>query len=437
MEAHTESGSKPGCVAPLQQVGPRLPYDVQVQVIESLFSESEGRWPETVTLANCAATCSDWRRIAMPGLYQRIEIIGREKYQILQNNLRMKQLATSVHTLSIHDVTPEERISHAALHTLPQRLEELRELLMFGPLGSKNSVFHVHPTLFVTLRQFRSVLYLHLQEIELASLEELRRIVGTLPSVETATFRSISWKTSEGVFFRPLHNTTSWRLSQFSLCDCSSDFVAPLFWAHPPGNASASSRRRSFQRIDGCHPPIHQSDVIPILDLAKFILDPPERMVGSICWEWRFIDVQRIWCLECCIDNGTSPNTLPRINFYFSDRRIIEDSLGALPSGRVEVVEISRNEQAGLDFERLNSLLEGFECLCRLDLKFGRTDPHPESLYASTIRATYSYRATGRFLHANQDVDSISKDPAVIFPEWLVKSSIYQDVNRESIEGQQ
>lgn len=275
-----------------QQFGPRIPYDLQEQVVKSLFSESEGKWPEADSLANCAATCRDWKKIAIPGLYKRIEIIGRNKYQILKNTLRKNEIGLRVHTLSIHDVTPEERISRAALHTLPQRLDQLKELLMFGPYGSENAVFHVHPTLFVTLSQFRSVRRLHLQQIVLASLDALRRIVATLPNVETAVFRSISWKTSESAQFRPLHNATSWQLSQFSLCDCSSDFVAPLFWAMPPRNASESSRRRSLQRANGFHPSIHEADVLPILELAKFVLNPPEKMVGSICWEWRFLGGQ-------------------------------------------------------------------------------------------------------------------------------------------------
>ena len=97
-------------------------------------------------------------------------------------------------------------------------------------------MFPIHNTLFSTLSQFRSVRFLHLQQIEFGSIDILRRIVGALPSVETAVLRSISWKTSvEGgqILFKPLHNATSWRLSQVSLRHCSSDFVAPLFWASP------------------------------------------------------------------------------------------------------------------------------------------------------------------------------------------------------------
>lgn len=292
-------------IRPLQQSGPRIPYELQEKVVKSLFSESEGKWPEAGSLVNCAATCSDWRNIAIPGLYKRIEIIGREKYQILANTWRTNELSRRVHTLSIHDITSEERISHAALHTLPQRLDELKELLIFGPFGSTNDVFHAHPTLFVTFSQFRSVRSLHLQQIEVVSLGVLRRIVGTLPTVEIAVFRSISWKMpEENVQFKPLHNATSWKLSQFSLRDCSSDFVAPLFWAMPPQNASESSQRRSLQRSNNSHPPIHQADVLPILELAKFILDSPEKLTGSICWEWRIIDIQRIcryFCFSCIV----------------------------------------------------------------------------------------------------------------------------------------
>lgn len=279
---------------PRPQARPRFPYDVQVLVIQSLFPEET--WPDAGSLATCAAACSDWQYLALPGLYKRVEIIGREKYQILESTLRTDKrpdVVRSIRTLGLHDITRKECISPAALHTLPRLLNRLEELFIFGPYGDQSAVFTIHPTLFMTLSQFRCVRYLHFQQIQFGSLDILRRVVGAFPTLETAVFRSVSWKTLANVQFRPLHNATSWKLSQFSLRECSSDFVAPLFWTRPPQNASAFSQRRSIERSDGSHPPIHQDDALAICELAKSVLNPPKKMVGSICWEWKCVDGSR------------------------------------------------------------------------------------------------------------------------------------------------
>ncbi|KAJ3479884.1 hypothetical protein NLI96_g8742 [Meripilus lineatus] len=357
--------------------GPRIPYELQEQVIKSLFSSE--KWPVAGTLASCAATCSDWRYLAIPGLYDRIEVIGREKYQILENTMRRKDLACGVHMLSLHDITIEERITQAALHTLPRRLDHLKELFMFGPYGSNNATFPIHSSLFITLSQFHSVRYLHLQQIELGSLDVLRRIVGAFPAVETAVFRSVSWKTSENIPFRPLHNATSWQLSHFSLRDCSSDFVSPFFWASPPENASEASRRRRFQRSNGCHPPIHEADVLPISELAKFILNPPEKVAGSSCWEWRHEEGSRSWCLECSIDNRTSSGIPTWVRFSFSRPQMVAGPMDNRSVVRVSSIAFSRDEQRGPDIECLGTLLDDFECLHQLRFECAPVNPNVDA----------------------------------------------------------
>ncbi|KAJ3473897.1 hypothetical protein NLI96_g12766 [Meripilus lineatus] len=399
------------------RAGPRIPYEVQEQVIKSLSSGE--KWPAAGTLANCAATCSDWQHLAIPGLYDRIEIIGREKYQILENTLRRKDLACGVHTLSLHDITAEERITQAALHTLPRRLDQLQELFMFGPYGSTNDTFPIHSSLFITLSQFHSVRYLHLQQIELGSLDVLRRIVGTFPAVETAVFRSISWKTSENVPedvpFRSLHNATSWQLSHFGLRDCSSDFVAPLFWAAPPQNASEASRRRALQRSNRCHPPIHHADVLPISELAKFILSPPEKATGSICWEWGHKGGSRSWSLECSIDEGTSSNMSTCVCFSVSDPQIVEGQMHNLSTVRVTSIAISRNEQSGLDkldIECLGTLLDDFECLRRLYFEVTSANPNVDAQILAQKISTLSKPDRRVWLN-----DSLCDNPDITAPQ--------------------
>ncbi|KAJ3479221.1 hypothetical protein NLI96_g9210 [Meripilus lineatus] len=410
---------------PRQRAGPRIPYDVQILVVQSLSSEET--WPDARSLARCAATCSDWHYLALPGLYKRVEIIGREKYQILERTLRMDERADIVRgtrTLGLHDVTREECISPAALHTLPRFLNHLEELFIFGPYGDQNAVFPIHSTLFMTLSHFLSVRYLHLQQIQFRSLDVLRRVVGAFPTVEIVVLRSVSWKTSENVEFKPLHNATSWKSSQFSLRECTSDFVAPLFWASAPQNASAFSRRRSIERSDGSHPSIPQDDVYPICELAKFILDPPKKMVGPVCWEWKHTDDSGIWHLECCIDERTSSDTPTCIRFHFS-QQTAKRSMGSQHIARVISIEISKDDQSGLDYECLNSLVDDFGFVHQLYFQFEQTDLNapleiPAPQIASLLKAD-------RLVYLNGSLYE-SDNP---YPDTATSSRLLLDAKRQ------
>lgn len=290
-----------GETPPTSKLFPRLPYDVQEQVIKAFFSQDE--WADRHTLAKCASVCTDWHYLAAPILYGRIEVTEKKTYLLLKRTLEKSNLASRVEILSLVDSTPSECVSHSALHSLPRSLKGLKEILVFGPHGPSGTLFHYHPTLSATLSQLHSVNHIYLHRIEMDSLHELRKVLSALPSLDSAIFRSVSWrKTDSSQCSKRLLNATTWRLSMFSLSGCTSDFVAPIFWMKPPENTSQSSRDRARTKGTGLHPPIFEADVAPIGELAKFVLSSPERIVGSICWEWKCGDVSTIGkCSGICI----------------------------------------------------------------------------------------------------------------------------------------
>lgn len=126
--------------------------------------------------------------------------------------------------------------------------------------------------------------HVHFYEIEFGSLDDLRRILGAIPNLHTAIFHSISWRDRD-VHSRPLANATSSRLIRCSLSECTSNFVAPFFWAMPPISSETDAIVQC--RGDQYHPPLCTVDSVPLIELAKFILDHETSESRPTCWEWR------------------------------------------------------------------------------------------------------------------------------------------------------
>lgn len=256
-------------------------------IIKTFFPDEEV--PDAAGLAKCSLICHDWHKIAIRGLYHQVGILGKKQHQLLDDTLRTTEsLGSQIRILRISDITPAQYVSSSVLHA-PERLPELEQLFLFGPYSSKPSPFPVRPILFGTLPRFASVKHIHLHQIHLNYLNELRKIVGALPGLNSAILREVTWKTTEKEQFRPLFNATSKRLLQCSFADCTSNFVAPFFWASPP-----PSNRKRVPDPTECHPPLCPLDVVPIAELAKFVLNPPESVVGSICWEWTKLTERKI-----------------------------------------------------------------------------------------------------------------------------------------------
>lgn len=259
---------------------PRLPYDVHPLIIESLHHP--GEWPDADTLAQCALVCREWYQCSKKGLYHQIEISEKAQYQLLETTFRKDgSLRSEVRILSVHDIIPGERVSPAILHA-PKQLPQLELLFIFGVHNSKNPAPCYHSSLYMNLSQFHSIRLIHLHGFVVDSLDVLRRMLSALPGLESAVFRTVSWTKAESSQFRPLFRATSWKLSQFSIADSPSNFIAPFFWAKAP----QGNQMRVPTYASECHPPLSGSDVVPVVELTKFVLNPSESTVGSICWEW-------------------------------------------------------------------------------------------------------------------------------------------------------
>lgn len=248
---------------------PELPFELHEEVIKCLSSSDQ--WPDTDPIANCALTCKAWHEVAVKCLYNPIEIFGKRKYPSLKETLKSNEsLASHVHMLSVHDVINTERISHIVLHHLPRCRPNLKHLIIFGMQHPEKNTFPMHSSLLMTLRHCHSIRHLSLHQFEVDSLTGLRKVLGALSHLETAVFQNVSWVKVETPPYRPIFNGTSWRLRGFSLSNCPSGFVAPLFWASP---APSSSRLDQRQRRDddGRHPSLLFDDVAPVIDLAKLV----------------------------------------------------------------------------------------------------------------------------------------------------------------------
>lgn len=247
-------------------------------IIDSLAPA--GKWPDAATLAQCSLTQRDWHSAAMKSLYSRIQISGKKQYALLENTLRNNEsLVTKVQALNVLDITPDERISTTILHT-PQIFRGIEDLcVLFGAPEKENQkiTFPFHYSFLATLRQFRSMQNAFFYHIELESLDEIRKILGSLPNLKSTIFRNVTWK-KPCPNFKPLFNATSRQLSQFSLVGCTSNFVAPFFWAAPP-----PSRQRLHSHD---LPMIIQSDVGVMTELAKLIMSSIELTTESIYWKW-------------------------------------------------------------------------------------------------------------------------------------------------------
>lgn len=271
--------------------GLRLPLELHPMIISPLHSPGER--PDADTLAKCALVCREWYRPARKGLYRHVEISGTGRYRSLQKTFEKAQkdgnaehYSSAVHVLSVHDLTAGDRISPAVLHA-PKQFPSLEQLFIFGVHSSKKATLSYHRSLLMNLSQFRSVRHIHLHNFEIDSLDELRKILGALSNLETAILRTISWRKPESIIqFRPLFNATSWRLSRLSIADSTSNFIAPFFWAVGP----QTSHARIHESVDKDHPPLTESDIVPLVELAEFVLNSSGSTLGSVCWEWEKLD---------------------------------------------------------------------------------------------------------------------------------------------------
>ncbi|KAJ3485653.1 hypothetical protein NLI96_g4810 [Meripilus lineatus] len=352
---------------------PRIPVELQDMVIHSLAMDAP--LTDAATLASCALTCRDWYRMVAKVLYIRIHIFGRRNLKLLERTLKEKHAQgheIKVQSLSVHDITPDERTSLAYLHTPLSSMKLcVKELLITGPHCSKDSTFPFQRALLADLLHFKALQHLQLYQVKFQSLDDLRRVLAAIPDLRSVILRDVSWNGAQAEF-KPLFNTTSWQLSHISLSHCSSNLIAPLFWAMPPKPNFRSKQKRFL------HPTLCDRDIIPILELAKFILGQPqqaqavsrlEEVVEPICWEWRHTtnDTGQ-WTLECCIEKIDSLESSTSIYFLCGHHT----SISVHGSLRVVGLRISIETQLGFPMDSLDTLLCEFEALEMFHLNFAK-----------------------------------------------------------------
>ncbi|KAJ3475557.1 hypothetical protein NLI96_g11759 [Meripilus lineatus] len=381
------------------RVPPRIPVELQDMVIRSLALDCP--WTDAATLAKCALTCRDWYRMVAKVLYNRVHIFGRRSFKLLERTLKEKHALgheIRVQLLSIHDVTPDEHTSLAYLHTpLSSMKLYVKELLISGPHCSKDCTFPFRRALLADLPLLKALQHLHFYQVEFQSLGDLRRILAAIPNLRSLALREVSWKGPEAEF-KPLYDTTSWKLSHLSLSHCSSNFVAPIFWALPPQMNETNRQKCKL------HPTLWDRDITTIIELAKFCLGSPmkepeeEALVGrrrkktpkkeeeavvaeSICWEWRCTtNGTSQWFLECCIDQIASLENSTYICFLLGHR----PSISIHESLRVVGIHISIEKQTGFDMSRLDALLYEFEALETLHINL--IEPSTNHTFDSVIQ---------------------------------------------------
>lgn len=115
------------------------------------------------------------------------------------------------------------------------------------------------------------------------------------------------------------------------------------------------------------------------LSVGNGIIQRDQVLVGSLFllnYSCASIRVSKLGYLECCIDE-LSDRYPTYVRFRLSNQHPFPDPT-TIPNFRITHIEISREEQTGLDAKCLDALLEDFQCLECLDLRFQQlAEPNP------------------------------------------------------------
>ncbi|KAJ3477998.1 hypothetical protein NLI96_g10069 [Meripilus lineatus] len=196
-----ESDERNGANVGKSSFGPdslRVPVEVQEKIISSMTTDGEWHDEDTLKgLTNCTLIHRQLYPAALNALYDRVQISGKEQYRLFKDTLnKNKHLARRVQSLSVSDVTPEERtLATTVLHTSP-KLSELKQLfLAFGTPDKDGITLPIRPSFPATLRQFSSLAHVYFFHLKIETLDTLRKILGSLPSLESTILHQVSWKT--------------------------------------------------------------------------------------------------------------------------------------------------------------------------------------------------------------------------------------------------
>ncbi|KAH9921784.1 uncharacterized protein B0H18DRAFT_537710 [Fomitopsis serialis] len=215
----------------------RFPLEVFEDIIDAM---------NTRTLLAAAQVCAAWYPRAMRNLYYAIEISGRRSFDILFKQRRtspyVKQWLATTRELRVRDGSTiavqvggrNPRFLHALPPALGHALFRVQRLAISGLRGDE------HPTFFLGLSQFSSVVSLELSLCSLNHISQLRRIIYTFPLLTTLTLEDIqiaphdtvssvgaSFRSPSDVHLRHLH-ITAHRKPEFIDWIAQSDLCASI-----------------------------------------------------------------------------------------------------------------------------------------------------------------------------------------------------------------
>lgn len=230
----------------------------------------------------CSLVCRAWRRICREAIFQDVLLGSSRQLLCISRTLTPKPGRET--KIAIRSIAGWQSESDSPwLHLIPHYLATTAQL--YGTeqldLGGKDTELPLHPSLPIQLSRFRGVRVLHLHGIQFGSFNDLRRVVGVMPSLSEASLTRISWNNLRATSPHPLINATKWGVRDLKMLECQSDPFGIWFWVLHPLRAPSRSYRGLGDA--GSHPGLTQEDVYHIIELLEAI-----PLNSHLQFEWNY-----------------------------------------------------------------------------------------------------------------------------------------------------
>ncbi|KAJ3490599.1 hypothetical protein NLI96_g1312 [Meripilus lineatus] len=232
-------------------------------------------------LSSCSLVCKSWFEECRRYLMKNVRISSRPRAETFISTLfSPRGSLLYLHTTTDLDlcdskVTEDETpFHHIAIHYLSPKLSSLDTLTVSGPSAATKQPRDLPfpPSLPNSLRHFRNLKFLSLENFHFGSFWDLRRFIVSPPALVHLTLRSVTWPViPHNVGGIPSLLRTSSSLSEAQITDCTSNWDVLWAWATTVPHSSAGSDLRTSKLCEPneSFPGLTVVDVTTIRDIVR------------------------------------------------------------------------------------------------------------------------------------------------------------------------